>query len=101
MLPPDPPGPLGKWEKQGGGDTLGYWNYVFDDALSDAVAKWRDPGWGTNLQDGLPSKSHAVWADDMFFFAMDFESFTSMAQDVCFALNEKGLSLKPESFFHG
>ena len=41
--------------------------------------------------------SHAVWADDLFFFAMDFESFASMAQYVCSALNEKGFSLKPES----
>ena len=61
-----PPILLGKGGKQGGGDTPGYWNYVFDDALSDTVAKWRDLGWGADLQDGLPPISHAVWADDIF-----------------------------------
>ena len=94
------PVPLGKGGKQGGGDTPSYWNFVFDDTLSAPVTKWSELGWGADLQDGLPPISHAVWADDLFFFASDFETFATMSQDICSALNEKGLSLKPDSLLY-
>ena len=92
-----PPVDLGKGGKQGGGDTPTYWNYYLDAALAETVLQWIELRWGIDLEDGLPPISHAIWADDIFFFASSFETFVSMAQDLTHALNDFGLQWKAGS----
>ena len=87
---------LGKGGKQGGPDTPGDWNYLLDFALKDVVSDWLRVGWGADLGDGNPI-SHAIWADDIFFFAVSLDQVSGMAQDLTYALNDHGLSWKPGS----
>ena len=54
-------------------------------------------GWGADQGDGSPI-SHAIWADDIFFFAMSFDPISVMAQDLTYALSDHRLSWKPASF---
>ena len=51
---------------------------------------------GADLGDGCPI-SHAIWADDIFFFAISFDQISGMAQDLTYALNDHGLSWKSDS----
>ena len=52
--------------------------------------------WGADLGDGSPI-SHAIWAQDIFYFAVDFGSLSRMAQDLTRALDDHGPSRKPDS----
>ena len=71
---------LSRGGKQGGPDTPADYSFLLDFALKDVVRDWLRAGWGPDLGDGSPI-SHAVWAYDIFLFAVSPAQIAAIAQD--------------------
>eukprot|EP00972_Heterocapsa_arctica_P031328 4613054-Heterocapsa_arctica.AAC.1 len=64
-----PPVPLGRGGKQGSSDNPALWIYLLDYVLGPVVREWLSKCFGFHLDDEGDPLSHAIWADDIFWFS--------------------------------
>ena len=88
---------LGKGGKQGCSSTPLLWNIVLDYVLGQTVDGWRKQGLGLDLGDDDGPITDQIWADDTFCVSGSVEEAACMAQDLCYALGDGHLALKPGS----
>ncbi|CAK0827067.1 unnamed protein product, partial [Prorocentrum cordatum] len=69
--------------KQGGVETPDCWNAIVECASEPVVANWSEQGWGVRYDGNLIH--HAIWADNIVFFATDPNHLQHMVSEATLA----------------